>query len=126
MDETRYPDSSMPFAPKLAPEWQRFADLREDVLLDYGRNTARAYWADLQDAFEWAAARDKDILRLTRKDLRQYVALHRRRGYAETTIRRRITALRLLYAKAIAAGIRPDNPAAETVIRKRASMSSGE
>lgn len=119
MNEERYPDNSMPFAPEIPKAWQQFADLREDVLLDYGRNTARAYWSDLQDTFEWAVNHDKDILQLTTKDLKQYVALHRRRKYAETTIRRRITALRLLYAQAITAGIRTNNPAADIIIRKR-------
>ena len=111
----------MPFAPKIPPAWQQFADFREEVLLDYGYNTARAYWADLQDTFEWAMERDKDILQLTEKDLRRYVALHRRRKYAETTIRHRITVLRLLYAQAIIAGIRTDNPAAEVIVRKKHS-----
>lgn len=77
-------------------EWQRFLDLREELLLDYGYNTARAYWADLQDWFEWAADRDKDVLNLSEKDKRQYCALLRRRGYAESTVRRRFTALRKL------------------------------
>lgn len=61
--EQRYPDYLMDFAPDLSPEqvqhWRRFFDLREDILLDYGYQTARAYWTDLQDIFEWAVARDK-------------------------------------------------------------------
>ena len=119
MNEERYPDNSMPFAPEIPKAWQQFADLREDILLNYRYHTARAYWSDLQDTFEWAVNHDKDILQLTTKDLKQYVALHRRRKYAETTIRRRITALRLLYAQAITAGIRTNNPAADIIIRKR-------
>lgn len=39
-----------PTYPEDVPEhWQRFFDLPEEVLLNYGYNTARAYWADLQD-----------------------------------------------------------------------------
>ena len=38
--EQRYPDYLMDFPPDLSPEqvqhWQRFFDLREDILLDYG------------------------------------------------------------------------------------------
>lgn len=107
------------FAPLLPPRWQLFADLREDVLLDYGHNTARAYWADLQDLFEWAVDRDKDVLALTEADLRQYVALLRRRHYSESTIRRRLTALRKLY---LAMSVRTGDvnvSAARVVIRKR-------
>lgn len=97
---TRYPEATMEFAPTYAepvPEhWQRFFDLREELLLDYGYNTARAYWADLQDWFEWAVERDKDVLNLSEKDVTQYCALLRRRKYSESTVRRRGVSLRLL------------------------------
>lgn len=93
----------MEFAPTYpddVPEhWQRFFDLREELLLDYGYNTARAYWADLQDWFEWAVAREKDVLTLTERDQKQYYALLRRRGYSENTVRRRRTAYRAISAK---------------------------
>jgi hypothetical protein len=96
----RYPETTMMFAPVYGHDapacWRRFFDLREDLLLDYGHNTARAYWGDLQDWFDWAVARDKDVLALTDKDVTQYCALLRRRNYSESTIRRRKTALRLL------------------------------
>lgn len=92
--ERRYPEYLMDFPPELDPEqaarWQRFFDLREDILLDYGYQTARAYWADLQDIFEWAVERDKDVLTLTKRDLTQYCSLLRRRKYSENTIRRRM------------------------------------
>jgi len=94
----------MEFAPAYPDEvpehWQRFFDLREELLLDYGYNTARAYWADLQDWFEWAVARDKDVLALSERDEKQYYALLRRRGYSESTVRRRRTSLRFLLAPA--------------------------
>lgn len=86
----------MEFAPEVPERWQEFADAREALLLDYGYNTARAYWADLQDWFEWAVTRDKDVLALTEKDKKQYVSLLRRRDYSENTIRRRLVVLRLL------------------------------
>ena len=83
MTTERYPDNQMEFAPDVPEHWQEFADRREALLLDYGYNTARAYWADLQDWFEWAVERDKDVLALTEKDKKQYVALLRRRRRAE-------------------------------------------
>ena len=93
----------MDFPPDLSPEqarrWQRFFDLREDILLDYGYQTTRAYWGDLQDIFEWAVERDKDVLALTDRDLRQYCALLRRRKYSEATIRRRMVAWRKMEEK---------------------------
>ena len=97
----RYPENSMEFAPEypddIPESWQRFFDLREELLLGYGYNTARAYWGDLQDWFEWAVARDKDVLALTDRDEKQYYALMRRRRYSENTVRRRKNALRLLH-----------------------------
>ena len=100
----RYPEHLMDFAPDYGddiPEsWRRFFDLREELLVGYGYNTARAYWGDLQDWFEWAVERDKDILDLTEKEMRQYYALLRRRKYSESTIRRRRTAIRLLLGHA--------------------------
>lgn len=81
---------------QLPAHWVRFFELREDLLLNYGYNTARAYWSDLDSWFWWAVERDKDVLHLTEGDVKQYVALLRRRKYSESTIRRRKTALRLL------------------------------
>jgi site-specific recombinase XerD len=102
MASRRYPENRMPFAPDYGDEvpesWQRFFDLREELLLNYGYNTARAYWADLQDWFDWAVERGKDVLNLTEADQRQYYALLRRRGYSGSTLRRRRTSLRLLAA----------------------------
>ncbi|MGK2348592.1 site-specific integrase [Actinomyces sp. W5033] len=93
-DVRRYPDYLMDFPPDIDPDtaqrWQRFFELREDILLDYSYHTARAYWTDLQDIFEWAIQRNKDILNLTERDLTQYRALLRRRKYSENTIRRRM------------------------------------
>lgn len=116
---THYPEDQMDFAEPLPEEWQQFADLREAILLDYGYQTARAYWADLQDWFIWAVERDKDVLLLTEREIRQYVALLRRRHYSENTVRRRIVTLRKLYTAAVEAGVREDNPAERVVVRVR-------
>lgn len=98
MGNVRYPETQMPYAQVLPEQYQHFAKLREELLLDYGHNTARAYWGDLQHWFEWAVERDKDVLALTEVDVRQYVALLRRRKYSENTIRLRLTAFRHLYS----------------------------
>lgn len=99
MSSGRYPDDAMPFAPEIPERWQEFADRREALLVNYGYNTARAYWADLQDWFEWSVERNKDVLALTEKDKKQYLALLRRRKYSESTIRRRLVVLRLLVSQ---------------------------
>lgn len=89
----------MPFAPPVPASWTEFANAREALLLDYSYNTARAYWSDLQDWFEWAVRRDRNIMALSDADIGEYVALLRRRKYSEHTIRRRLVTLRLLYRR---------------------------
>jgi site-specific recombinase XerD len=119
VSDSFYPDYELPVIRELAITYRRFSELREHVLLEHGLNTARAYWGDLDDVFRWAAERDKDVLALSEKDIRQYLARLRRRKYSESTVRRRITALRKFYAAVIVAGERVDNPAARIVVRKR-------
>lgn len=91
-----YPDTDMPFARSIPETHERFAQIREDICLDYGYNTARAYWADLDDLFYWATERGKNPLNLSDKDITQYIALLRRRKYSENTIRRKKVVLRKL------------------------------
>jgi Phage integrase, N-terminal SAM-like domain len=93
----RYPDYLLPIAGQFTPTAERFADLREQLLLGYGYQTARAYRADLDDIYAWACRRGFDVLELSERQIRQYQTLLRRRRYSENTIRRRITALRRLY-----------------------------
>lgn len=81
----RYPETLMSIAAELPERWLRFAELREEQLLDYGYNTARAYWGDLEDVAVWADERGKDILTLTERDIRRYLALLRRRKYSVST-----------------------------------------
>lgn len=89
----RYPEALMPIAGELEQSYRRFVDLRESFLLDYGYQTARAYWTDLESWADWATERGKDVLALTERDVTQYRALLRRRGYSESTIRRRVQTL---------------------------------
>jgi len=93
----RYPENLGQFVGQGPTADERFAVVREDFLLSFGYQTARAYWGDLESWWDWASARDKDVLALTEADIRQYVALLRRRKYSESTIRRRKTALRGIY-----------------------------
>lgn len=90
----RWPKQGAVFQPDLEERYQRFAELREDWLLNFGYNTARAYWADLDDILRWAVERGKDPLKLSDDDIKKYLALLNRRGYSKNTIRRRRTAWR--------------------------------
>lgn len=84
----------MEFSPErtemMEGRWCKFYDPREQILLNYSCNTARAYYNDLQDIFEWAVVRGKEVLMLGERDIRQYCVLPKRRKYSENTIRRRM------------------------------------
>lgn len=127
-----YPDADLPIAggsegwrTRFAPLtwWDDFARVREDVLLDFGYNTARAYWGDLDDVAYWCAERGFNPLVLTEQQVRQYVALLRRRKYSESTIRRRVTALRKFF-RALAPD--SDNPAEHVIVPRPKSISRSE
>lgn len=80
------------FRSKLPHKLERFVHAREDFLMSYCYNTARAYWGDLDDIYGWSNHRGFDALDLSTRQLREYGALMRRRRYSENTIRRRMTA----------------------------------
>jgi site-specific recombinase XerD len=118
MEGQYYPEYLLPVVGQMPVADARFAQLREKILLAYGRNTARAYWGDLDDVFWWARQRSKDILSLSEKDIRQYVALLRRRKYSENTIRRRVTTLRKLYDAILEDGLVEFNPASAIFVSR--------
>ena len=90
----RYPRASAMFPAPLEEMYQRFADEREDFLLDYGYNTARAYWVDLDDWLLWCVRHDSDPLGLVDSVIDAYLADLQQAGYAHSTRRRRESTLR--------------------------------
>jgi site-specific recombinase XerD len=82
------------FPSELETSYIRFAELREDFLVGYGYNTARAYWGDLEDILFWSAQRNKNPLALTNTEFHSYLTLLKRRKYAASTVRRRATSWR--------------------------------
>jgi site-specific recombinase XerD len=128
-EPARYPENVSTFQRELGERHARFAELREDFLADYGYNTARAYWADLEDLLDWAVEREKDVLNLTERDFTLYFARMRRRGYSENTIRRRTTAFRGFFrhinGAAPTTGMAPRVERRRTTPRKAAGPSEG-
>lgn len=53
----RFPEDQSPLRAELPERYPRFAELREDFLLVYCRNTARAYWGDLEHLNDWCMER---------------------------------------------------------------------
>lgn len=96
MGSPRYPENQSPFTAELVERYERFAQLREDFLLEYGYNTARAYWGDLEHLNDWCLERGLDILTLDDEDLAKYTGWMRRRKYTLNTIRRRRGTYRML------------------------------
>jgi len=89
MGSTRYPEDRSPLRAELVERYERFAALREDFLVGYTYNTARAYWGDLEHLNDWCIERGMDVLALEEKDLKRYVLLLKRRGYSPNTLGRR-------------------------------------
>jgi site-specific recombinase XerD len=103
--QTRSPDRS-----DLALEDQRYAALRDEFVVGFGYQTARAYAGDLDHLFGWASAVDLDVLGLTVNDIERYVVELHAANYAPNTMVRKRTALCGFYALASAAQARTGSP----------------
>lgn len=77
-----------------------------------GANTLDAYRRDLDDLSDHLAARGASLARAGTEDLRGYLAELGSRGFAATTVARRLSAIRHLYRFLYAEGRRSDDPAA--------------
>ena len=95
MESVRYPEDRSPFRAELEERCEPFARLREDFLVNYRYETARAYWGDLEHLNDWCTERGLDILALDDKDLKKYLAWMKREGYSPNTVRRRRGTYRL-------------------------------
>jgi len=77
-----------------------------------GANTLEAYSRDVDDLAGYLASRDRTIARATTADLRGYLAMLDGRGFAASSVARRLSAIRQLYRFLLAEGYRADDPAA--------------
>lgn len=102
----RYPESVSPMRAELEERYPRFAELREDCLLEYGYNTARAYWGDLEHLNDWCIERSIDVLALSETNLTEYLAWMAALGYSMNTMRRRRSAIRVFQTSCGATGVR--------------------
>jgi integrase/recombinase XerD len=75
-------------------------------------NTIEAYGRDLDDLTEFLASRAAAISSATTADLRAYLAALADRGFAVSSVARRLSAIRQLYRFLLAEGRRHDDPAA--------------
>jgi integrase/recombinase XerD len=77
-----------------------------------GPNTLSAYGRDLADFSAYLAARGRPVARAATDDVRGYLGQLSRRGFAASSVGRRLSAVRQLYRFLYAEGHRPDDPAA--------------
>jgi integrase/recombinase XerD len=75
-------------------------------------NTLAAYTRDLDDLAAHLASRKRTVATATTQDLRAYLAALAGRGFAASSVARRLSAIRQLYRFIYAEGHRKDDPAA--------------
>src|SRR5215470_13273961 len=75
-------------------------------------NTREAYSRDLEDLTAYLTTRKRTVSSATTADLRGYLASLTDRGFAASSVARRLSAVRQLYRFLCAEGYRADDPAA--------------
>jgi integrase/recombinase XerD len=76
------------------------------------KNTLAAYTQDLTDFSAALSVRKRSILTASTEDVRAYLQQLDERGFAATSLARRLSAIRQLYRFLYAEGLRADDPAA--------------
>src|SRR5260221_9797125 len=100
--------------PVTPPERQLISLFRDMVAAERGgaANTLEAYSRDLDDLAGYLATRKRTVSSATTADLRSYLAALSDRGFAASSVARRLSAIRQLYRFLCAEGHRADDPAA--------------
>jgi integrase/recombinase XerD len=100
--------------PVTAPERQLISLFLDMVAAERGgaANTLNAYSRDLGDLTGYLATRKRTISSATTADLRGYLVALADRGFAASSVARRLSAIRQLYRFLLAEGHRRDDPAA--------------
>jgi integrase/recombinase XerD len=100
--------------PVTTPERQLISLFLDMVAAERGgaANTLNAYSRDLGDLTGYLATRKRTISSATTADLRGYLAALADRGFAASSVARRLSAIRQLYRFLLAEGHRNDDPAA--------------
>jgi integrase/recombinase XerD len=100
--------------PVKAPQQQLTSLFLDMVAAERGgaANTLEAYSRDLADLIGYLATRKRTISSATTADLRAYLAALADRGFAASSVARRLSAIRQLFRFLLAEGHRNDDPAA--------------
>src|SRR5262249_54984523 len=85
-----------------------------------GENTLSAYRNDLEDLSAYLRVEKRTVANATTDDLRRFLASLSKRGLKESSLARRLSAVRQIYKFLYAEGKRTDDPAAVLEGPKRA------
>ena len=77
----------------------------------FSPHTVRGYCADLEQFNRWIDDFGLDILSITYRQLRGYLAYLSQAGYTKTTISRRLSTVRSFFSYLVESEVRTDNPA---------------
>ncbi len=105
----RYVDTPLGVDPRPEPA---FEGLVEGLLLEYGPLTTAAYARDLDCYSRWCTSRGLTPLESRRVDIAAYLQALRQRGYAQSTIGRRLACLRAFYCYPVEEQVIDRSPAA--------------
>lgn len=92
-----YPENLSMLRAELIVRHREFADLREQYLLGFGYHTARAYWADLENFYDWCERSGVDILSPGSHQIKNYLDDLLAEQFSPNTVARRLTSLRGFY-----------------------------
>src|SRR5262252_6241763 len=100
--------------PVAVPDRQLISLFLDMVAAERGgaANTLQAYSRDLNDLSAYLMTRKRAVSTATTADLRDYLAVLADRGFAASSVARRLSAIRQLYRFLLAEGHRGDDPAA--------------
>lgn len=85
------------------------------------RHTVRAYAGDLASFLDWAQRNEIDPLRLDHRRMRRYLGELNAARYARTTIARRLSAVRSLFAYLLAEGVIDSDPSSVLAAPKKSA-----
>ena len=98
--------------PELSPAWEKalLGFRRELQTRGASRHTLRAYANDLSELAGWATQRSREPGALVYRDLRAYAAALSGRGLAQSSVARKLAAVRSLHDHLVRAGSAAHNP----------------
>lgn len=121
-----YPEHLSPMRGELPVLDDRFAELREDWLLNIPSDrTAMAYWGDLERFHDWCLEQQVRVMDPGSRHIQGFIDQQLAAGYSPNSVARRLTAFRGFYAHLAEVGEIQDDPTRGLApVRRRLSNSA--